>query len=67
MEEILHQLRLVAYPIIYMGVFNDPGCAGFRNHQPYQLLPVVASGFQIKSEINGTKRDFGLEGWISFV
>ena len=34
MEEILHQLRLVFYPIFF-GVLYIPGGAGFRNHQQY--------------------------------
>ena len=34
MDEILHQLRLVVYPIIYR-VLYIPGGAGFLNHQQY--------------------------------
>ena len=30
MEEILHQLRLVVYPIIYMVLYIPGGCLGFR-------------------------------------
>ena len=36
MEEILHQLRFVVYPIIYKGFIHpNGGCLGFLNHQPY--------------------------------
>ena len=36
MEEILHHLRLVVYPIIYKVKKHIPGgCLGFLNHQPY--------------------------------
>ena len=37
MERILHQLRLVVYPIIYK-VLYIPGGAGFLNHQQYRLI-----------------------------
>ena len=37
MAEILHQLRLVVYPIIYK-VLDIPGGAGF---QPSTVLPIV--------------------------
>ena len=32
--EILHQLKMLVYPIIY-GVSSIQGGAGFRNHPPY--------------------------------
>ena len=36
MEEILHQLRLVVYPIIYKVLYIPGGfLAGFLNHQQY--------------------------------
>ncbi len=35
MEEILHQLRLVVYPIIYRVLDIPCGCLGFLNHQQY--------------------------------
>ena len=30
MEEILHQLRLVVYPIIYRVLYISGGCVGFQ-------------------------------------
>ena len=42
MEEILHQLRLVVYPI-YKVLYIPVGCLGFLNHQQYivkNILPV---------------------------
>ena len=39
MEEILHQLRLVVYPIYLQGFFYIPGsCLGFLNHQQYDTF-----------------------------
>ncbi len=36
MEEILHQLRLVVYPIVYKVYISQGGfLAGFLNHQQY--------------------------------
>ena len=35
MAEILHQLRLVVYPIIYRVLYIPGGCLGFLNHQQY--------------------------------
>ena len=35
MAEILHQLRLVVYPIIYKVLYIPGGCLGFLNHQQY--------------------------------
>ena len=35
MEEILHQLRLVVYLMIYKVLFIPGGCLGFLNHQQY--------------------------------
>ena len=39
MEEILHQLRLVVYPIIFSVLYIPGGCLGFQNHQQYGFLP----------------------------
>ena len=38
MEEILHQLRLVVYPIIYRVIYIPGGCLGFL---PSTVSPVV--------------------------
>ena len=35
MEEILHQLRLVVFPINYKVLYIPGGCLGFLNHQQY--------------------------------
>ena len=42
MERILHQLRLVVYPIIYK-VLYIPGGAGFLTHQQHHLILGVPS------------------------
>ena len=41
MEEILHQLRLVIYPIIYRVFYIPGGCLGFLNHQQYPMLQIL--------------------------
>ena len=42
MEEILHQLRLVVYPIIYDGFYKSQlVMAGFLNHQQYTMDGMV--------------------------
>ena len=38
MEEILHQLRLVVYPIMYRVFYIPGGCLGFLNHQQKDKL-----------------------------
>ncbi len=42
-SEILHQLRLVVSPILYLWrvVYIPGGCLGFLNHQLYQFNPGV--------------------------
>ena len=40
MEEILHQLKMVVYPIIYR-VLTIQGGAGFRNHPQYCMKYVI--------------------------
>ena len=35
LEDILHQLRLVVYPIIYSFFYIPGSCLGFLNHQRY--------------------------------
>jgi len=35
MAEILHQLRLVVYPVIFGVLYIPGGCLGFLNHQQY--------------------------------
>ena len=40
MEEILHQLRLVAYPSIEKVSYIPGGCLGFLNHQQYHFKTI---------------------------
>ena len=44
-EETLHQLRLVVYPIIDRDLYIPGGCLGFLNHQLYTLQVCFASAF----------------------
>ena len=55
MEEILHQLRLVVYPMVYKVVKNIPGgCLGF-------LPPTVIKLHEFVKYLGG---DWKIFGWM---
>ena len=49
MAEVLHQLRLVVYPLILQGLYI-PGGAGFLNHQQYVSLVIQLDGEKVFEE-----------------
>ena len=51
MAEILHQLRLVVYPVFYK-VLYIPGGAGFLNHQQSQAAVFLSIGGRTKKPVN---------------
>ena len=55
MAEILHQLRLVVYPIIYK-VLYIPGGAGFLNHQQSTVV-LEAKGRGVSEHRRGEQKN----------
>ncbi len=55
-EEILHQLRLVVYPIIYKALYIPSGCLGFLNHHQYHSHFPLHHRFNIPRNSPGTSR-----------